>query len=627
MKTRLQNRFTRVDIAALFAFLVVWTYCIVMVRYGVSFPDEGSYLAMAEQFAHGGRPLVDEWHLSQLPSILLCLPYEAFAALTGGTDGVILFMRGLFLAFNAAFFWFMYIRLRAYRRLSLLAALLFCIYVPFGIFTCNYYSMPARLLMLVCLLLFAEKQTPPSLFAAGVLLSLAVIFQPGLALLYLGYSILVFARFLRQKKGGRSADHVFYLHTRSWKFLSLGVLVCAAVFSAWLIWRSGLRNILTSVPYLLFTDWEHDFSAQGSARGFFIKKVTDVVQIYGLGCILPAVLLLALSIAFACGKFRARRAAVQKSLFCLAGVLWIVSCVRTFRLSETSTPDSFFALYPAPFLWFGLVCFLLCTQRNKRLFAFWIVGLASSVCMDLFSNVALSMGSPISYIADLVFFTDLVRELRADPAHKERGEALGMRRNRIAALLRVSTRWTPRLICLCFAVWFGFTLLWENTFVPAHYLNGTPLPPFSYVCKDGPCRSLRVPQGYGQNYSDKLSDIDTLKKTQPKNLYICGLSPELYLYARLPLSTCSPYTFRTTSDLRRHVQYWRLHPQHLPECVYVPFDDPLDDDPEEDSTPEGILAWIRESFDPLCIYSLEQGKSGYILYVSSWDLTAGSSAQ
>jgi hypothetical protein len=619
LKTRLQNRFARVDAAALLVFVAVWAYYFFVVRYGFCFPDEGLYVAGAERFVHGDRPLVDEWHLGQLCYLFLCLPYRIFAALKGGTDGVILFMRCLFLAFNAVFYWFMYIRLRAYRWLALISTALFCAYVPFVIYACNYYTVPIRLMMVVCLILFADRPKPISLLAAGVLFACCVLCQPGFVFLYLGYTVFVWLRFLRQKKGKRWPDGcAFCADIKVWKYLTAGVLVCAVVFSAWLLTRSGLRNILTSVPYLLLTDPEYDFSAQGGARWIFFTKLADAAKVFGMVCVIPAIVLVALSIAYACGLIRARRAQWKKILFCLACAIWILSCVQPFRPNVGTSSDVFASSYCVPLLWFGLVCYLLCDRRNSRFLLFWIAGLCSSLCVDFFSDAAMSVGCPISYIADAVFFADLVREFRADTDAKKNVSTEIVRSRKSTQRLRGCVRWCARVTCVGFAAWFVFVLLvMENPIVPARDITGAPFSAMTFRCENGPLQGLRCSEAYGKNYNDKLADIDALKSKNPKNLYVCGLSPELYLYAGLPCSTSSSYSWRTTQYLNRHVRYWLLHPERLPECVYFPMDQIYNK-----SSGEQLRSWISESFDPLCDYTLETGRTGFILYVTQWRLDA-----
>ena len=159
-----------------------------MVRNGFCTADESTFVSYAQRFANGDRPIVDDWSQSQLFALLLCPAYKLYVAIKGSTTGIILYMRFVFLAFNAVVYWIVYLCLRKYRWTALLATLLFCMYVPFGIFACSYSTVAPRLLMIVCLILFSETQKPWELLTAGVLLSCSVLFQPGFAFLYFAFT-------------------------------------------------------------------------------------------------------------------------------------------------------------------------------------------------------------------------------------------------------------------------------------------------------------------------------------------------------------------------------------------------------------------------------------------------------
>ena len=554
MKNRLQNRFSRVDIAAFLVFAAILAYHILTVRYGFPTADESTFLSWAQRILNGDRLLVDEWSIGQLSGVPLVLPYTLYVTITGGTDGIILFMRYLFLVFNAWIYWEMYVRLREYKWSTLIATALFCICVPFLIFSVNYNSASARLLMIVCLILFKDNPSRPSVIFAGILLSFAVINQPGFALLYVGFTALVWVRFFRQRKGKRFLeDFSFCLNVRTWKYITFAALMCAAVFLSWLFVHSGMRNILQSIPYLLFTDPEYDYSAGGAAWGIFFRKIARAAQIYNPACLIAALAIVTLSIVYARGKMHAHRESVRKILFCLACAVWIFSCVQEFRIMERATPDSFFSLYPAPLFWLGFVCYLLCEQKNRRFLFFWVVGLCASLCIDFISDNALALCCPISYIADLIFFTDLVRELRAQALAKKSADTRHIRVIKQAKRKALVVRWCARLTCLCFAAWFAFVVWFSNPAFPEHFVFDTPLFSLPHVCTQGPWRSLHVSPVIGEDYERQLADIDVIRQKQPESLYVCGLAPELYLHADLPYASCSPWTWRRTEFLDRHV--------------------------------------------------------------------------
>lgn len=622
MKTRSLNRFTRVDIAAVLAFAAVWIYYIITVRYSSYFADETSFIAIAARFVHGDRPAIDEWNLAQLSCLFLCLPYKIFVAIRGSSTGIVLCFRYMFLAFNAFFYWYMYSRVRAYTWVGLTATLLFSIYVPIGFFSCNFHTMAIRLLMIVCLILFSEKQRRASLVCAGFLLACSVLYQPGFALLYVLYSVAVWIRSLCQKKGKPVSD-VFdsCFHMRAWTHVTLGVLLCSVIFFTWLFIRCGFREFFAFLPNML-TDPAFDISEDGNVRGFLFRKIATAAQIYSPVCWAPAILLLALSAAYACGKFGAKRNAVRTALFGVGCAVWILSCILPFRPASLHR-ELLFTTYPAPMLWFGLECFLLCEQKNKKFLFFWGVALLSSLCADFLSNITLSLGSPIAYIADLVFFTDLVRELRAEQSDRKIKNTARMRERKKAKTLDVSVRALSKATCVCFAVWSAFILFFGNVFLPGYYMLYNPLFSFPVRCEAGPSRGICYPEGYGNYYGAKLADIDTIKEKQPKNLYICGAAPELYLYADLPYATYSPITLQNAQQLvGRHVQYWKLHPERLPDCIYIPFDNAYNQTEKNDSGSGSDSDGRLGVFDPICTYTQEKGQSGYILYVTQWTLDA-----
>ena len=70
--------------------------------YGIASPDESFYLTIPYRIINGDALFVDEWHASQLSSFLLWLPMKLYISITGGTDGIVLFFRCLFVICQTA---------------------------------------------------------------------------------------------------------------------------------------------------------------------------------------------------------------------------------------------------------------------------------------------------------------------------------------------------------------------------------------------------------------------------------------------------------------------------------------------------------------------------------------------
>ncbi len=100
-------------------------------RYGFAEADEAFYPTIAYRLTQGDRLLVDEWHMSQLSSVLLYLPVLLFTRLTGGTAGIYLALRYLYVAVQCLVAATVYLRLRRYHSLGAAAgALALAVYAP-----------------------------------------------------------------------------------------------------------------------------------------------------------------------------------------------------------------------------------------------------------------------------------------------------------------------------------------------------------------------------------------------------------------------------------------------------------------------------------------------------------------
>ena len=67
--------------------LVIWR-----AFYGLDWTDESYYLAVTKRFFQGDRPFREEWFTTQLIGVLLLPLYSLYHGVTGGTEGILLFM-------------------------------------------------------------------------------------------------------------------------------------------------------------------------------------------------------------------------------------------------------------------------------------------------------------------------------------------------------------------------------------------------------------------------------------------------------------------------------------------------------------------------------------------------------
>jgi hypothetical protein len=189
------DRFFLYASITLLALVVGVTWCRLFI--GVDHSDESFYIAMPYRLWLGDRPLVDEYSVAQFPALLLEPLVGAYIRITGGTDGVILFFRHLYLLLNiitaVAFICVLAKHPKAnelpkpLERLPLWAALLigaFCVgFVPFSIFNLGYNELCMAFLEMGTLLLFSAIGRPDTgqvrrWILAGVLHGLAIVSYP-----------------------------------------------------------------------------------------------------------------------------------------------------------------------------------------------------------------------------------------------------------------------------------------------------------------------------------------------------------------------------------------------------------------------------------------------------------------
>lgn len=194
-------------------------------RYGFANEDESFYLTIPHRLVQGDRLLIDEWHVSQLSSVLLYLPVLLFERVTGGTDGIYLAARYLGVLVQCLAAAPIYFRLRRFSRPgALLGALALAVYTPFGINALSYHSLGVLFMALTgALLAPAGRESRAAYVLAGLCFAGAVLCCPPLVLLYLLYALA--ALLLRKKAGALPA-----LSGRAFGLFTLGAAILAAAF-------------------------------------------------------------------------------------------------------------------------------------------------------------------------------------------------------------------------------------------------------------------------------------------------------------------------------------------------------------------------------------------------------------
>ncbi|MBQ6163616.1 MAG: hypothetical protein IJK23_03985 [Clostridia bacterium] len=604
---------TKIDIAAAAVFLALGALLIWSARYAAVYPDEAYYYTVAERFFQGDRLLVEEWSLMQLFTVFILLPFRVFTAVTGSTDGVILFMRFAYVAFDLFLFQWFYRKLRGQGAVGLFAATMLCFDIYAGILSLNYYNLCFQCLAVTAVVLFfAEKQpSPGALVGAGIALSCAVVSEPLIAIIYLIHTVLVAVRESGKKKGvQRLASIPYAFDGRTWLFLTVGVAVSAAAFLTFLLATSGLKNIIAMIPEML-TDSEYGMRWYGNEQN--ITKIPKLLEAFGIpGVALSLLTPVAAAVGMKLGKGQKTKRILFFCAVCVLILCFGRAMIHGFHMVPTApdSPESVLRFTPItcfkltfqcidfPVVTFALTCMILCGMKDKRMTVFWTIGILCSVCVDYLSDITFLYGGRFAWLPAAHCTSLLLRELKPEKKKlsvKKAAEAL----TGIALAL---------ILC-----WYVFAMAGHS------YMNlrlHTSLGAKIETIDAGPLRGIRNNNGFNFNYSLVLSD---LKQIQRENgvFYVTGMYPYMYLYPGLREGIHTSY-FVEKDKVIRPLRYWELYPEKRPTHIYIPyyvFDSESfgdEENPNLQANKELVCSWGETE--------VVTGAAGYIIKMLSWDI-------
>lgn len=626
------------DLLAVFVFLVLFAFSFYCVNFGLRLMDESLYITIAQKFADGARPLVDEWHVTQLSDLVAVLPYIVFKKITGGTDGVLLFMRRLFVIMNSLFFVVFYLKLRSYRVWGLITAALVSSFVPYAMFALNYYTMTIHTLMLIIVFFLLNKEGEPAddplstkkLLFAGVLLSAAVIIQPPLAFLYFLYSITVLIYvIIRRRKPTLGQHFAFFFNARCWLLITLSVSVCAFVFLVFLQVKSGLFAVFKNIPTLL-DDPNYDLSAFKDLWVSFCNRSQTIISIFG-----PTNCVFFIGLSAIVFILYVKKSLVRYKYYLfffsnLALVLWFAVPLISQMVSRTGLIWEYFSVWPISFFAFGLINYLLCEEKNRRLLLIWVFAVASSLFIDSISAATLGTYGILAAVPGVLGFGQIVREYKSDCqaklAAKNRGtktkgaKKQQQRMNAPGFFVILSGAALTVFLCLmCYSVYLQGTALLneQKNQAPGVYYSAFQPSKLTKI-ETGPFKGVYTSENSKKMIYDYQSDLDVLKAQGGKRVYLNNPNPMAFIYLDMP--TSNRFEWPSITFQSRHLEFFSEHPENRPDAIYFCYDFNLDlpDTISNDTISRFYLEYAQKLCSTVCSGHIIAGKKGIIVSVDQW---------
>ena len=594
---------------ALLSAVFLYVIYFITVKYAFDFSfDEPFPLSICERLFSGDKLIIDEWALPQFSAIFQYLPFYCFRKITGSTQGIVLFMRCVYIGTNILTYGYILLRYRKRPWVALTTAFLFCSFVPLCVCLLGYYYLPLIFMFAFATIIIDEDAVfrPARLVIAGILLSGTVILNPGSAFLWLAYCLFVLLRAFAKKKGKNTfADYAFLLDTKTFKYLLFGVLLSAVVFLFYCLKSSGFKVLFSSISSLAMdTDGSHFHHVLTGSNLF--HHIQETIQKYGIFFYLTFFETIGLIALRVIRKKKPLKHPDQQTGFFIVSLVFVLTYF-SFFISHFHPMRPILMESPIFIAWFGLNCCLLCERKHPKLFFFWLVGATLSITQDLISEATNGIGFAVCILPTILLTHQLIDELTSAESTQSKKKKrkqipsgtknLHLFRLAIALILTVSFAWGIINVCEF-----------------SYFYRKHPLDEKRFVIEEGPYKGLSMPENYVELYSDLISDLKIAKSISDKPVCIMGLYPVGYLYLERRINVPSPGSSYDEANER----YWRLYPEKRPCVVYIPFLD-------EYETPK----ITKEQFDLLengqlvdfdwFVGKVTKGKLGIIVEVSKWN--------
>ena len=621
------------DAAAVVLLATFAVYHVFLARIGFQNPDEAFYLTIPHRVLLGDSLITDEWHLSQFSSFFQLLPFWLFHKVTGGTEGIILYSRYVFVAVQTVFGAFLYKELRAYKWASLVSLFFYLRLLPYFTMALNYFTLSYIFVIYLGLRLFVHPaQTRPRKVLCGAVYACLVLVEPLTVLLYPLYTLLVLVKGRKRARQPQAGETAPVCWSGSfWIWATVGILICFVLFLIFLFSRATLHDVLQAIPKMAQdTEYPLDKGAWDVFTRFLKRDYRDYLSVLNATGHAWILLTLAVVVIAAIAVSRFTRCDLRHPALVCASIL----LVWTLCLTVLSWPDALYFPIDWQFAAFGLVCYLLTEHKQKDLFSFYLFGTLFALLVNSSSECDVGLGMLIPALISPQLCFVFLHELAPTPmpprsrpreACRIGSIRLYLFRKRVACALRSLCdvehkryRLEQCLIFVCIGAVICTQLLLigrecrGDCFFDGGFFTQEKTV-FSETLERGPYRGIKATPERAQLYADILSDLDRLQAQTDEGdtVYIANLLEWGYLY--LDVSVYTPYTtYYVIPDMeRRQYPYWDIHPEKIPDVIYLldVYEPTYGSDTE---TTEQTLHSLQTHF----VCQTEQAECGYILHVT-----------
>ncbi|GEM_PF-2077338 len=503
-------------------------------RYGFIWSDEGHYYAIAWRFVLGDRPMIHEWHVSQLHSILL-VPYVRImrSVLGEGMPGFLLLSRYLYTILQTIMGLCIYgVFRRDSRPAALAAGIIFMGYCKSNIMSFSYYSVftfcfTGALLLQYRLLKENDLSSGRRrLFCAvsGLLWGFAIVCNP--------YSLLLF--FIN------IAAILLYRRTRSCFLEQLLTGIFAAIPGVctllYISAGASLSQLIGNLSFIMSSD------SGNYTQPLWYKAAWKIIGPFMLFRSTNIIIVLMICIVLYFRLTKRRMPAPVRYL--LITVNHLILLLNLFSQDPSVTVLTAPALLS--FTIWGLLLLVMSEHVTKeKLFLFYINGIVTAVFCGLSSDTGLNammQGYVISSIG-LVMMLPEILPVFDDLFRRQR-------------TLMLTYMLAPCLLAGALFLTQRITRVYRDL----------PLTQLDTVIEKGPGAGIVTSAECSRRYGEIYDTLDDLQGFSG-DLYLSGLCPWAYLCTDMKVGSFTTWRITLDEQNSKGMEYYALNQDKLPEVM------------------------------------------------------------
>lgn len=576
--------------------------------------DESFYSLVPFRILNGDSLVRHEWHLTQFSSLFAYLPVYIWTAIKGSADGIIFFMRCVYLAIHTATAVVVYRFFRKHGVWAIMASMMFYVQVAYYIQAISYQSILAisLLLLSLCLLSVYQNASAKTYVVAGVCFGCCCVCNPMLCLIFVLYFLVCILWLKREKlvsllaknkvektaeKGkkltkkqkkqqeqetvaafSKLENYDCYFNKKAFLYTACGVAIIAVIAIVFFFSTGGTVNSIFNNIENLLNSTEYDVVSKS-----VFSKIADTFKYFGAAnfgifWIVPPALFLAMIID------QNRKNNTHRFAYITVAIVWSI----LFSLGIISNMTVYVCGFSLPFFVISLLCYALTENKNRFLFkCAYMPILIFSVFHYLAADThwaAIGIVLAVANVVGVLFAKDLWNEMRS-ASHDESDAAEKKQTGALHNIVAVG--FCVQIICY---VALNFVICNDGNMLRNDTLKAA----------SGPYMNLYMTESKYELYNKQLSDMDYIKSiTNEKDTVLLDTYDNyMYLYLDRPMSTYTAW-YRGTLNQDLLTEYYEKNPNKVPEYIYI-------------SSPNYMV--INEMFE----YSQEELSAGYLLTVEDY---------